>query len=82
MLYYKVSDAQHSDSVIYIIEKIYICTDTHILFNILFHYGLSQDIKDSSLSYTVGPCCLSKSLLLGHFLAYSLINLFNQLYSW
>ena len=28
-------------------------------FNILFHYGLSQDIEYSSLCYTVGPCCLS-----------------------
>ena len=27
--------------------------------NILFHYGLSQDIEYSSLCYTVGPCCLS-----------------------
>ena len=25
----------------------------------LFHHGLSQDIDDSSLCYTVGPCCLS-----------------------
>ena len=29
------------------------------IFHILFHYGLSQDIKDSSLCYIVGPCCLS-----------------------
>ena len=36
-------------------------TDTHIyvLFHILSHYGLSQDIQYSSLCYTVGPCCLS-----------------------
>ena len=27
--------------------------------NILFHYGLSQDIKYSSLCHTVGPYCLS-----------------------
>ena len=33
----------------------YIC----ILFHILCHYGLSQDIESSSLCYTVGPCCLS-----------------------
>ena len=26
---------------------------------ILFHYRLLQDIEYSSLSYTVGPCCLS-----------------------
>ena len=31
----------------------------YILFHILFQYGLSQDIKYSSLCYTVGPCCLS-----------------------
>ena len=30
----------------------------YILFHILFHYGLLQDIKYSSLCYTVGPCCL------------------------
>ena len=28
-------------------------------FNILFHYGLSQEIRYSSLCYIVGPCCLS-----------------------
>ena len=28
----------------------------HIHFQILFHYGLSQDIEYSSLWYTVGPC--------------------------
>ena len=31
----------------------------YILFYILFHYGLSQEIGYSSLCYTVGPCCLS-----------------------
>ena len=34
-------------------------TYIHILFHILFHYGLSQDIEYSSLWYTVGSCCLS-----------------------
>ena len=29
------------------------------LFNVLFHYGLSQDIEYSSLCYWVGPCCPS-----------------------
>ena len=29
-----------------------------ILFQILFHYRLLQDIEYSSLCYTVGPCCL------------------------
>ena len=36
----------------------------YILFHILFHYGLSQDIEYSSVCYTVGPCCLS-SLYIG-----------------
>ena len=30
------------------------CTPVHILFNILFHYDLSQDTEYSSLSYTIG----------------------------
>ena len=40
----------------------YICTSTSIsllFFNILFHYGLSQDIEYSPLCYRVGPCGLS-----------------------
>ena len=43
-----VSAVQQSDSVIHI----------HKFFNILFHYGLPQNIEYSSLCYTVGPCCL------------------------
>ena len=31
----------------------------HILFHILFHYGLLQGIESSSLCCTVGPRCLS-----------------------
>ena len=31
----------------------------YIIFHILFHYGLSQDIEDSSLCCTAGPCCVS-----------------------
>ena len=42
-----VSGEQQSDSVMYIYS------------DILFHYGLLQDIEYSSLCYTVGPCCLS-----------------------
>ena len=41
-----ISAVQQSDCYIY------------ILFHILFHYGLSQDIECSSLCYTVGPSCL------------------------
>ena len=31
----------------------------YVLFKVLFHYRLLQDIEYSSLCYTVGPCCLS-----------------------
>jgi len=31
----------------------------YILFHILFHYGLPQDIEESSLVCAIGPCCLS-----------------------
>ena len=34
----------------------YICI--YILFKILFHYRLLQDIEYSSLCYTINPCCL------------------------
>ena len=34
-------------------------TDIRYFFNILFHYGLPQEIGYSSLCYTVGPWCLS-----------------------
>ena len=44
-----ISAVQQSDSVLHV----------YILFHILSHYGLSQDIEYSSLGYTVGPCCLS-----------------------
>ena len=44
-----VSGVQQSDSVIHI----------SILLNILFHYGLLQDIECSSLCYMVGLYCLS-----------------------
>ena len=47
-----VSGVQQSDSVIHS----HVHTHTHILFQILFHYRLLQDIEDSSLCYTVGPC--------------------------
>ena len=45
-----ISTVQHSDSVIIYIH-------IHIIFNILFHYGLFQDNKYSSMCYKVGPCC-------------------------
>ena len=37
----------------------YTYTYIFILFHILFHYDLLQDIEYSSLCYTVGHCCLS-----------------------
>ena len=30
----------------------------YILFQIISHYRLLQDIEGNSLRYTVGPCCL------------------------
>ena len=35
------------------------CTYMYVIFHILFHYGLSQDIEYNSLCYTVEPCFLS-----------------------
>ena len=46
-----VSGVQQSDSVIHI--------HVSILFQILFPLRLLQNIEQSSLCYTVGPCCLS-----------------------
>ena len=43
------SVVQNSDSVVQI----------YTFFSFLFHYGLSQDIKYSSLSYTLRLKCLS-----------------------
>ena len=44
-----ITAVQQSDPIKYI----------YILFHVLFHCGLSQDIEYSSLSCTVGPCWLS-----------------------
>lgn len=44
-----LSVVQQRDSIIHI----------YILFNILFHYHLSQDVEYISLCYTIGPCFLS-----------------------
>ena len=46
-----VSDVQQSGSVIHI--------HVSILFQILFPFRLLQNIEQSSLCYTVGPCWLS-----------------------
>ena len=45
-----LSGVQQSDSVIHIHISIY------VIFQILFHYRLLQDIEYSSRSYTVGTC--------------------------
>ena len=50
-----VLGVQHMDSVIHINQCICVCI--YILFQNLF-YKLLQNIKYSSLCYTVGPCCL------------------------
>ena len=46
-----VSSAQQSDSAMHM----YI----YILFQILFYYGLLQDVDYSSLCRSAGTCCLS-----------------------
>ena len=46
-----VSDVEQSDSVIHIAVS--------ILFQILFPFRLLQNIEQSFLHYTVGPCWLS-----------------------
>ena len=46
--------------VIHLYIYIYTHTHTHThVFNILFHYDLSQEIENSSLCCTVGFGCLS-----------------------
>ena len=56
---------------LYIIH-IYIYTHTYahiyVLFQILFHYTLLQDVEYSSLCYTVSPCSLSVLYIAVHFL--------------
>ena len=32
---------------------------TYIIFEVILHYKLLQDIDYSSLCYTIGPCCFS-----------------------
>ena len=54
-----VSGVQESDSAIYIYMHIIYIIYIFVLFQILFHYRLLQDIEYSCLCYIVGPCCLS-----------------------
>ena len=52
-----ISVVQQNDSVIHM----------YILFHILFHYDLSQDIEYSSPCCIVGPCCFSiQYIIVGH----------------
>ena len=59
-----VSGVEQSDLVIHTHTHIYMCVCVYIylyislLFQILFHYSLLQDIEYSSLCYTVGPSYL------------------------
>ena len=53
-----VSSVQQSDSYIYVCVFIYIYKHIYILFRILFHYRLLQNIEYSSLCYKVSPCYL------------------------
>ena len=46
-----------SNSVMHTHIYLKACT---LLFNVLSHYGLSQDVEHSSLCYTAEPCCVSK----------------------
>ena len=57
-----------------------VCVCVCILLNILFPYGLSQDIEYSSLCYTVGPCCVSVLYILA-FMLYILYMLLLLLFS-
>ena len=58
--YWSVVNLQCCASIRYTAKPfIFIHISTYFLFQILFHYRLSQDIEYSSLCYTGGPCCLS-----------------------
>ena len=49
----------HTHTYIYVyIFYIHIYIYTHTHFYIISHHDLSQEIRYSSLCYTVGPCCL------------------------
>ena len=65
-----VAGVQQSDSVIHI--------HISILFQVLFPFRLLQNIEQSSLCYTVGPCWLS--ILFYFIYLYKLIHLF--IYFW
>ena len=45
-------------------SKVILYIYTYIIFQIIFHYRLVQDIDYSSLGYTVNFCCLLHMFLL------------------
>ena len=58
ILYGSIVDLLCCDHLCYMAQwQLY--TYIHSFKNIIFHYGLSQEIGYSSLCYTDGPCCLS-----------------------
>ena len=57
-LFYQSIVVYQSDLFTYVYTHTHTHTHIYILFHILFHYGLSHDIKYSSLCYTVGTGCL------------------------
>ena len=67
-IYWSIADLQCCSFLLYSNAiQLYTHTHTHthiyiyiyILYHILLHYGLSQDVEYSTLCCTVGPCCLS-----------------------
>ena len=59
LFYWSIVDLQHFTNL-YWQQSDTVLTQLYIFFfSILFHYGLSQDIGYSFLSYTAGPCWLS-----------------------
>ena len=56
ILYWSIVDLQCCVSGVHQSESV-IHTHVSIIFQILFHDGLSQDTEYSSLCSTVGPCC-------------------------
>ena len=68
-----VSGVQQNDSVIHL--------HVPILFQILFPRRLLQNIEQSSLCYTVGPCWLSIFFLFSYFLKHLFKNLFIYLFT-
>ena len=67
-----VSGVQQSDSIIHI--------QVSILFQILFPFWLLQNIEQSSLCYTVGPCWLSILNIAVHTFPFLIVYFFLKSY--